>query len=81
MADQQASSMVLIWQRHATGRLMITVAVTVTLPDVPGQDPNAPPTVMNAPVHAFLLTKEEENNLRAVMGGIVLATNVPELVH
>lgn len=70
MADQAGSPQVLQWQRNPAGRFQITVAVQVQL------GPGSP--VINAPIHAFVLTQDEEDKLLAALGGISIARKLPE---
>lgn len=72
MADQEAAPQVLSWGRNANGKFIITVALPVQL---------TKDQAIAAPIHTFVLTKEEEAALRASLGGITIASKVPELIH
>lgn len=68
MADQAGAPQTLQWARLPNGRFQITVCVQGQL------GPTAP--VFNAPIHAFILTQDEEDKLLASLGGITVARSL-----
>ena len=72
MADQEAAPQALSWGRNVTGRFAITVVVPVQVTE--GHN-------IFVPLRTFVLSNEEEAALWASLGGITIASKVPELIH
>ena len=72
MADQAGNPQVLQWGRLPDGRFQIVVAVLA-------QFGAAQPLV--APVHMFVLSREEEDKLLASLGGVAIARSLPMNGH
>ena len=66
MAEQKFSPMALTWGRAPNGRFFLNLDVPINGPG--GQ-------AMRIPVTGFLLTKDEEQSLRAALDGLVIAGN------
>jgi hypothetical protein len=66
MAEQKISGLALTWGRVPDGRFAITLAIPIAGPG--GK-------VLQAPFTAFILTPEEEQSLRAAMGGLHVVSN------
>lgn len=69
MADLSYGPTGIGWGRGPDGRFVIQVALQMVLPDGRG---------VQAPMMAFLLTREEETALKAALSGIVLNGSKPE---
>lgn len=67
MAEQKMSMMAMSWGRQPDGRFFLQLAVPVNGPA--GQQ-------IQVPVVAFLLTREEEQSLKASLLGLHVATNL-----
>ena len=71
MAEQQVCPQILAWGRDVNGRFVINVATQV---------PIAPDQTIAVPILGFILSKEEEDRLRASLGGLSVATELPPRV-
>ena len=69
MADQTATPQALQWGRAPDGRFFINVIIAVQVSGADGS--------VHVPVHGFILSKEEEEKLKAALANIVLANSMP----
>ncbi len=69
MAKVQASPLALQWGHTPMGEFYISFALPIALPD--GQQGFAP-------LHVFVLTKDEEDSLKAELKNITIAKSIPK---
>ena len=74
MAKDAGTNQALQWGHTPMGEFYINVVIP-TLIDGKGMEDGSPYLV---PLHSFVLTKDEEDSLKAMLSGVVVAKTIPK---